>query len=202
MRLAKNLNDPKVNLLCLSLTIFTVFILGCSSPKPQDTNGANFPTPFEPEAVVPFGELENTNGNTNGTTGNSRRDTLSTVIMYAVESRDKNNITGQSEFGCFRSNDVAIRYPSQTVGGRDLSEWDLVCKNENDLVGSAFNNCADLLLGGVEPEVGLNRENGSLTFIYKNLPNGFYEFTVDTRDPDGLNTMSGGTANRSFEVCE
>ncbi len=198
MKLPKNrlFNLKKANLLCLSLAV-SLLTLGCSSPKTPDRTSTGMPG--FPNADSNFNDLiPPMFDDPTGDLGNYEGSALNVVVLYAVESRDR--YYSQSSSDCFKSGDVAIRFPEQTIGGQKVIDWDLTCSSDVNPSEDSFVDCSELVLGGKRPsEIGIDKANGTVTYIYKNLPDEVYGFTSRTRDP--LGRITSVEAPKTFVVC-
>ncbi len=178
------------------LFILAFVTTGCSSYKAKDRKANTGAT--NPPITMPFDEGI---GNSEGANKPVNLPNLDIVVLDALDARDRNHLGNyKSSFGsfdCFGNNDIAIRFPKQFINSKEVIDWDLYCKSDSD---SSYKHCSDLNLGRQTPdEIGIDDKNSSVTYIFKDLPNGLYSFTAYASGT--LDSPMSIEQTKSFEVC-
>lgn len=183
-----------------SLFVLVFVTTGCSSFKAKDRRSnsgvQNSPVPVG----MPFDE-DASNSEGSGVDKPANLPNLDIVVLDALDARDRNHLGNyKSSFGsfdCFGNNDIAIRFPKQFINRKEVIDWDLYCRSNSS---SSYKHCSDLDLGRQKPdEIGIDDQNSSVTYIFKDLPDGSYTFTAYASGT--LDNPMSIEQTKSFEVC-
>ena len=188
-----------INLLLIILV--SLSFIGCGSHDSKT-----------PTTVPSSGNTQNGNNNipptgtgTNTFPPNGNLSALNVLVLHHLDARDRYYDENFQGNGCLKTNRVAIRYPVQSISGRDVIDWDLKCREigQGNFSQSSFSmdvNCSDLMLGNQIPhQIGIDKKNGTVTYFYKDLEDGNYAFTA-------YSSGQGGTPNSverttRFSIC-